>query len=234
MITLTGSVGVGGKNTPTDVAAVCARFRALGYSWVDTDLMGVIKLFQATCKGYDAVEQVDGRIDPAGQTLGYLNDARAPQWRLMTMQGVGFVNDERADVADTHDFGTHWLDDTITTAARAYNAWRLEAKRPVALIAVNDASLPYGGDTKAHAGHETGLCADLRLPRLDGGSGGIVVSDKQYDRDAMRRQLQALVVQPLFERALLNDSVLIAEKLCGPATGHDNHAHIEVRSPFRV
>jgi hypothetical protein len=86
-------------------------------------------------------------------------------------------------------------------------------------------------DTPQHAGHETGLACDMRLPRKDGQSGGITFEAQVYDRNTARAQLKALRVQPLFKRAFFNDPALIQEGLCARATGHDNHIHFEVGAP---
>ena len=44
---------------------------------------------------------------------------------------------------------------------------------------------------------------------------------------AFRQQRQA-------SRVLLSDQVLVAEGLCMAASGHDNHAHFEIKAPARL
>jgi len=100
-------------------------------------------------------------------------------------------------------------------------------------MTVNDVSLPWGGDTPDHAGHETGMACEIRLPRKDGKTGGISNPNTNgaYDRDAMREQLLALHKQPLFSRAFFNDKKLIEEGLCSQLAGHNNHLHFEITTP---
>jgi hypothetical protein len=240
MLSISGSVGKNGQNDPADVARVRARLVELGFEWIGNDtkagpsFIKAIELFQSIKNGQDFVggSRVDGLIDPNGETLAWLNALNAPRWQRMTAEGVGFINSEAQQLDDQHDFGTSWLDDTIKGAARRYEIeWR--SGRTAAPIAVNDTSLPRGGDTPAHKGHETGLVCDLRLPHVNGTFGGLVTSDANYDRNAMRAQLVAFRAEPLVDLIFLNDDVLIAEDLCRPLAGHDNHAHIEIRPPRR-
>lgn len=242
-IVLSSSVGNGGVNSPSDVKLVRDRFVALGFSWlsghttVGPTFIKAIRLFQAIKSGSDVVNagsKIDGRIDPGGDTLKWLNASNAPRWMRLTEQDVGLVNYEVKDTTDTHDYGTQWLDDTLRAAGKTYHSAWLTWNTKAAPIAVNDASLPQGGDTPSHAGHETGLVADLRLPKKDGSVGGITTADLRFDRDAMRAQLQALRAQPLFDRVFLNDSTLIGEGLCAPLSGHDDHVHYEIKPPPRA
>jgi hypothetical protein len=145
------------------------------------------------------------------------------------------VNVEVADVGDQHDFGTDWLAEFIRGAGSHYRDNYLATHPGASVIAVNDASLPQGGDTPDHSGHETGLSCDLRLPRTDGTTdGGLDIGSPLYDKDAARAILQAFRTQVLFSRAFFNDSTLIEEGLCVAATGHDNHIHVEIRAPERA
>jgi hypothetical protein len=236
-ITLLASVGLNGRNIQSDVNAVRSRLRQLGFV-VGEDgpcgpqLIKAIQLFQAIKEGLDVIRhtRVDGRVDPNGQTLKWLNAANAPRWQRMTASGPGLHNHEATQLNDNHDFGTSWLDETLNAAGALYQQGLREGAAP---ISVNNASLPTGGDTPSHKGHETGLVADLRLPRKDGRSGGITTASPEYDREAMRAQLKALKAQPLFDRAYLNDQVLIIEDLCRPLGGHDNHVHFEIKPPVR-
>lgn len=241
-LVISKSVGAGGANLAADVKAVRARLVELGFSWVAgaTDVgpkfVNAIRLFQAIKGGYDIVNvtRVDGRVDPNGDTLRWLNAKNAPRWVRMTPQAKGLFNYEATQVDDGHDYGTTWLDEMLIAAGQAYaNAW-LVSHPTAPPITVNDASLPEGGDTPAHKGHETGLVCDLRLPRKDGKAGGIKTTSASYDRDTMRAQLEALRAQPLFDVAFLNDDALIQEGLCRPLGGHDDHVHVEIKAPDRT
>jgi hypothetical protein len=102
------------------------------------------------------------------------------------------------------------------------------------LLHINDTSLPQGGDTPLHHGHEAGMCSDIRLPRTDGNVGGITVTSQAFDRAAMRALIQAFRAQPTASRVFLNDGKLIQEGLCQAVAGHDNHAHFEIKPPARI
>lgn len=244
-VPLQRSVGLNGANQPEDVIAVKNRLIELGFDWlapasatVGPLTLKTIKLFQAIKNGLDVVNNLrnDGVINVGGDTHRWLQAANAPRWRQMPLgsEAEGYFNSEVEDGTDNHDFGTNWLADTISETGATYRDSFLGAHPNAALLTVNDASKPQGGDTPAHAGHETGLVCDIRLPRRDGGVGGITTRDASYDRAAMRMMLIAFRGQPLFERIFLIDDQLISEGLCRPLAGHDNHAHFEILPPLRV
>lgn len=238
--TLSDSVGDGGTNNPADVRALKQRLVDLGFDWLMVDdtagqpLETVISLFQSIKNGVDSVAG-DGRVDVPGDTYDWLRATNAPQWQLMPAggAGTGFVNFERNDPGDDHDYGTDWMAETLTGAGTHYRDNYLNTHQNAALLTVNDVSRPEGGDTPDHAGHETGLAADLRLARTDGNTGGITWQSGNYDRNAMRAVLEAVRAQPLFSRALFNDTTLIGEGLCLQHSGHDDHVHVDIAPPAR-
>ncbi|WP_336361457.1 N-acetylmuramidase domain-containing protein [Haladaptatus sp. ZSTT2] len=238
--TLSASVGTGGTNNPDDVRALKQRLVDLGFDWLTVDttadaaLVAVINLVQSIKNGRNDVAG-DGRVDVPGDTYDWLRATNAPHWQLMPLGGAGdgFFNFERNDPADTHDYGTDWMAETVTDAGAHYRDNYLNTNPDAALLTVNDVSLPHGGDTPDHAGHETGMACDLRLARTDGNTGGITWTSPTYDRDAMRAVLEAFGAQPLFSRALFNDTTLIAEGLCQQHAGHDDHVHIDIAPPTR-
>lgn len=243
-ITLQSAVGQGKPNVPADVKAVQARLVELGFSWVAVDgvvgpqTIGTIKLFQAIINGHQKVagSGVDGVIDVNGTTHKWLNAQNAPHWQKMLAGSAsdGYVNIEVADPNDDHDFGTDWIATAISAAGAHYKANHLASHADDALITVNDVSRPQGGNTTDHSTHETGMCLDMRLPRNDGTApGSTTVNDAVYDRDAMRGMLKAFRSSNLFERILLNDQTLIGEGLCVAASGHDDHAHVDIKPPAR-
>jgi len=243
-ITIGNRVGLNGTNNPEDVLAVKTRLVELGFDFItaDTEMASstikAIRLFQAIKGGLTVInpQQVDGRIDVSGETLKWLQATNAPRWMRMPAgsKAEGFVNDNLADLADKHDFGTNWMADTLSATGATYRGEHLSAHPGAALLHINDTSLPEGGDTPAHAEHEAGLQSDIRLPHKDGSVGGIVVSAATYDRDAMRAMIKAFLKQKLARRVFLNDTVLISEGLCHHAGGHDNHAHFEIKPPPRA
>jgi len=242
-ITILEIVGLGGANNPNDVRAVKTRLVELGFDWlgaegvidqVDQLTINTIKLFQTIKTGLNTITG-DGRVDVNGDTLKWLQASNAPRWQTMPAgsRDEGFINDELADTSDQHDFGVSWLADALRGAGARYKADFLSVHPNAAVLSINDTSLPRGGPTPAHATHQSGLASDIRLPHKDGTVGGITVGQTAYDRSAMRAMLKAFLAQPLAKRVLLNDSVLKAEGLCNFASGHDNHAHLEVNPPPR-
>lgn len=240
-IYLSGSVGESGQNVEADVRAVQQRLVDLGFTWVAVDgdvgpqTIRTIRLFQAITRGHQSVAGtgVDGRIDVNGFTHRWLNAANAPRWQKMLAGSAdeGYVNSEVNDPNDDHDYGTNWFAEVITTAGAYYRDNYLADHTDAALIDINDMSKPEGGDTPDHAGHETGLSCDLRLPKSNGESGGITWQSTNYDRSAMRAMLQSFTQNLLVNKILFNDTTLIGESLCVPFTGHDNHAHVEIQAP---
>jgi hypothetical protein len=240
-LTLQASVGLNGKNKAADVRMIKARLVELGFDWLTADdqvgptTINAIRLFQGMINSVNTLghQLNDGRVDVNGTAIVWLRAANAPRWVRMAAAGEGFVNFEVQDTGDHHDFGSSWLDDLLRAAGQQYQAqWR--ATHPTAaLLTINDTSMPQGGDTPAHCGHETGMACDLRLPRKDGKAGGITTPSSAYDRDAMRAQLLALRAQPLIDRIFLIDPVLNQEGLCRPLAGHQNHVHLEIKAPPR-
>jgi len=243
-ISIQKSVGLLGVNNPDDVLAVKSRLAELGFPFVTADsVMGpltikAIRLFQAVKNGLNDVDDPrnDGRVDANGDTLKWLQAVNAPRWQRMPAgsSAEGFVNDNIADLSDNHDFGTSWIADTLSATGATYRDSFLSSHPQAALLHINDTSLPQGGDTPVHHGHEAGMASDIRLPRKDGSVGGITVTDQMFDRGAMRALIQALRAQPTASRVFLNDEQLIHEGLCQAVAGHDNHAHFEIKPPVRV
>ena len=242
VIKLGGSVGIGGVNKADDVKAIKARLYELGYKWVgdpnsadrDRGLFDAIKLFQSIIAGRSTVNG-DGRVDVGGITHRWLQAANAPRWELMPKsdRNNGFVNGELEDTQDNHDFGTHWLADVIKKIAQDYQNSYRNTHPLAAPFAINDVSLPYGGDTPDHHGHETGMMCDVYLPLKNGDFGGIVWSNSRYDRDAARAILKSITNQKLVRAVFFNDQQLIKEGLCVSLNGHDNHIHFEINPPVR-
>jgi hypothetical protein len=243
IIKLTGSVGVGGVNKADDVKVVKARLYELGYTWVgdpntalrDRGLDDAIRLFQSIIAGRSTIKG-DGRVDVNGITHQWLQAANAPKWVMMPNSEPqnGFINAELAQIEDEHDFGTHWLADVIKDVAQDYQNTYRRTRPNAAPFAINDVSLPHGGDTPDHQGHETGMMCDVFLPKKDGSFGGIFWTSPQYDQEAARAILQSIRKQKLVRTVFFNDQQLIKEGLCQPASGHDHHIHFEINPPFRV
>ena len=244
---LSGPVGEDGVNDPGDVRRVKRRLIALGFEWLADDedpdeaTIDAIRLFQAVTRARQSVQGtgVDGRIDPGGRTHLWLQAANPPRWGKMPAGGSvlwGFRNVEVLEqTGDDHDWGTSWLGEVTVEAGRAFRDDYLAAHPGRALITINDTSKPKGGPTSDHQGHQTGLCCDIRLPRLDGTAPGSTTHrHPQYDRESMRAMLEAFHTQQLVTRILFNDAALVRSHLCEPFTGHDDHAHVEITAPGRT
>jgi hypothetical protein len=243
-INIQNSVGSKGANNADDVRAVKTRLVELGFDWlgsegvidrVDQLTINTIKLFQTIKTGVNVITG-DGRVDANGDTLKWLQASNAPRWQVMPAgsPAEGFKNDELVDKSDHHDFGTSWLADTLKNTGARYKIDFLGAHAAAALLSLNDASLPRGGFTAAHKGHQAGLACDIRLPKKDGTVGGVLVGQSAYDRNAIRAMLKAFLAQPLAGRVFLNDSVLRDEGLCSFEVGHENHAHVQIKAPERA
>ncbi len=239
-LSLSASVGAGGSNRASDVKLVRDRFVALGYTFIRSnsinDLIYAIRLFQSVISGSTSVRG-DGRIDVNGTTQRFLEAANAPRWMQMPGRGVGFYNYEVLDQPnDSHDYGIDWISNVIRAAGIHYELAYRKGNNNIAPIAVNDVSLPRGGDTPDHAGHESGNAGDIILPRRGGRFGFIKWTSSDYDRNATEAILRALRAQPWVDKNTLyfNDPTLISKGLCRRAGGHDDHIHFEINVPARV
>lgn len=243
VINLSGSVGSGGVNKDADVKAVKKRLHELGYTWVGdpsnktitTGTIQAIKLFQSIIAGRSTLAG-DGRIDIGGTTHRWLQAANAPVWKTMPASdlSIGFRNHELEETGDNHDFGTHWLFDVILAIAKDYNNSHRKSDSRIAPFVINDVSIPHGGNTPDHAGHETGLMCDVLLPKKGGTFGGLNWWDSTYDRNATKAMLQSIRKQKLVRGVFFNDQELIKLGLCTRASGHDNHIHFEINPPVRT
>lgn len=237
--TLTRSVGAGGGNIAGDVRTVQQRLKDLGYpvtvdGVVGTGTIAQIKLFQSIIQGRSSIAG-DGRVDPNGATHQWLQAENAPRWMVMppTNLAIGYRNRELEETWDNHDYGTSWLADAILAIAKHYQTTYRSKYPKKAPFTINDVSIPHGGNTPDHAGHETGLMCDVFLPRKDGGTGLPTYATAEYDQDACRAMLLSIRQYPLFKLAYFNDPQLIKEGLCRQAGGHHHHIHFEIKPPVR-
>lgn len=246
-IKLNASVGVGGVNNKNDIKTVIQRLHELGYTWVGspgsdrrtTGMDNAIKLFQSIIAGEQRTNTADGRVDVGFFTHQWLEAANAPMWVLMPKSdpAISFVNRELEQTSDKHDFGTHWLAEAILEIARDYHNTYIKGNPGAAPFAINDISLPHGGDTPHHFGHETGLMCDVFLPRQDGGFGGIDFTMKaKYDQKTTEALLNSIRKQKLVNKkaVLFNDPILIRRGLCRFEEEHHHHIHFSISPPPRA
>jgi peptidoglycan hydrolase-like protein with peptidoglycan-binding domain len=161
---LTRSVGAGGINLLGEVRSVQQRLKDLGYAIGDVDgivgskTIDQIKLFQSIIQGRSSIAG-DGRVDPNGSTHQWLQAENAPRWMVMppTNLAIGYCNRELEETWDNHDYGTDWLANAILAIAKHYQT-TYRAKYPKkSPFTINDVSIPHGGNTPDHAGHDTCL-----------------------------------------------------------------------------
>ena len=239
-LALSASVGLRGTNHTNDVKLVRDRLVALGYNFIKNnsinDLIQAIQLFQSIISGSTTVRG-DGRVDVGGKTQQFLEAANAPKWMRMPGQGVGFYNVEVLDQpGDNHDYGIDWISNVIRAAGIHYELAYRKNRSDIAPMAINDVSLPQGGRTPDHAGHQSGNAGDIVLPRKGGRFGGTRWSNSNYDRAATEAILKALRAQPWVDKRTMyfNEPALISQGLCRRAGGHDDHIHFEINIPPQI
>lgn len=246
---LSASVGVGGSNQPNDVLALIDRLVSLGFHWTtEANLTQVIRLFQSIVAGQQSIAG-NGLVSvPApgpNSVYNWLRAENAPRWiELPTgSRAAGFYNSERMEEREGYHYATNWFAEEIRLAGVYYHDNYLATHSEAVVITLNDASQERGGHFNDHAGHETGLSCDIKLPRTGGTAGGGVnyydptdptKLNPRYDQNATRAQLQALR-RPgsLVDHIYFNDPALIGESLCTASGGHDNHIHFEIHAPAR-
>lgn len=239
-IKLSGSVGNGGKNNKDDVIQVQTKLKELGYPIGDVDgkvgakTIQIIRLFQSIINGQTTVNS-DGRVDVNAKTHQWLNADNAPRWQIMpnTNKAISYRNQELEETHDHHDYGTNWMAGAILWIAKHYHDNYRSKKPNAALFSINDISLPHGGNTPDHAGHETGMSCDVFLPRKDGGNGGIDYLSSNYDRVTAEAMLRSINACPTVKKSSIyfNDPHLIQKGLCRSVRGHHHHFHFEVNVP---
>lgn len=241
---LNKSVGKNGVNLPDDVLTVKNRLVELGYyisdktNKIDTSTINAIKLFQSIIAG-KAKTIGDGRINVNGNTHLWLNAVNAPKWVELENGSkskpnlYGFYNYTKLEQKDGYHYGTNWLTDTIYAAARAYTAFHLQKNANASIIQINDMTSSKGGDQSDHSGHETGLNADIRVPKKNGTSGIPYTDKKNYDQTTAEAMLTAFLCIGNIKLIYFNDPVLIKKRLCIPMKGHNDHFHIHI-SPQKL
>lgn len=239
-LSLSASVGLRGANRASDINLVRDRLVALGYSFAAgssvNNLVQAIQLFQSAIAGSTSIRG-DGRVDVGGRTQSFLEAANAPRWMRMPGQGVGFYNVEVLDQpGDSHDYGIDWVSNVIRAAGIHYELAYRKNRSDIAPMAINDVSLPRGGRTPDHSGHQSGNAGDIVLPRKGGRFGGTRWTNTNYDRNATEAIIKALRAQPWIDKNTLyfNDPALINKGLCRRAGGHDDHIHFEVNVPPKI
>jgi len=158
---LEGTVGQGGQNDQLELLRVQQRLRWLGFPDAQgllsptpepvADLTHAIKLFQAAidAEGDGEPSGKDGRVDPGGNTLSWLNAPHAAKWYFDVKPGA-FTYQAGADRS-----GTSWMEEILART----NGLSVSASRYV----ISDISLRTGGVHPPHASHEAGMHVDVDL-----------------------------------------------------------------------
>jgi murein endopeptidase len=93
---------------------------------------------------------------------------------------------------------------------------------------VGNISLADGGRFKPHKTHRDGAGIDIRPMRADAAQVPTDWRRPGYDRAAMQRLIDAFQATGMVRNIWFNDPAI---KGVRPLKGHDNHFHVDVRSP---
>lgn len=95
------------------------------------------------------------------------------------------------------------------------------------LVGIGDMSFVDGAPMPPHTSHRDGRNVDIRPMRLDHANQPIDIFSAQYDREATRLLVQALLAHANVQQILFNDNQIAGVT---PYAGHDNHLHVKTRS----
>lgn len=105
---------------------------------------------------------------------------------------------------------------------------RLRATVDSRKFGIGNISLAGGSKYSKHTTHRKGLEVDIRPIRRDGARQAVYWQwTDQYDQAATEKLLQLFRSYPGVSTIFFNDPSL--RHLARPASGHDNHFHVEVR-----
>lgn len=228
-ITITDSVGAGGKNNSADVLAI----QTLLNKWVDPKIA-----VTGSCAGDNAEDPTvkaiksfqsrftsspDGRVDAGGGTLKKLN--REPLV-LLPQTGYGYYPYGKSDTTK-RQWGTANTIKTIVDTAMWFN-WGY----PDALVGVGDISFEFGGYMKPHSTHQEGLNVDVRPCRKDNNQVGVLYTDTtNYDQEKTLFLIELFLEDKNVEKVLFNDpDIRKAIKNVSWCKNHDDHFHVIMKS----
>ena len=246
VLSLSGSVGAGGNNSPDDVKKVVDRFVELGYTWVsgitkgnDKELVRTIKLFQSIFKGKGKADSGDGKISHLANTQRWLAAQNAPAWvKVFGGSGVGWKS--TVDYRESNGgYATSWLLDRLKLAALAYRAKAALTVSDAPPLWVRECSPAKGGDAIGHKSHETGIDIDLRLPLLPPHTNewfqlGTHNYSKLFHFEAAWAQCEAFKSWMDPKYVFFNDPRFIKARLSSQEANHSEHYHIRIKPPTRI
>lgn len=222
-VSITASVGEGGKNNSADVIAI----QTLLNKWVtppvavtgicsgkaDDATVIAIKSFQSRF-----TKSPDGRVDPGGGTLKKLN--KEPLVLLPQASGGGYYSYGKGNWNE-RQWGTKATIETLLDIARQFR-WN----NPLSLVGIGDISLQFGGTMKPHGTHKEGKHVDLRPCRQDDAQIPVTYKDLKYDQDKTELLIKSFLAHKNVKSILFNDPKIHALERVSPWEGHDDHFHV--------
>ncbi|MEA2735421.1 MAG: hypothetical protein QOE14_1872 [Humisphaera sp.] len=246
-ITLSGSVGSGGTNNPSDVRQVQQRlrdlnFRAQGGALLVVDgavgpaTISCIKLYQAAidAEGDGDPDLKDGRVDPGGFTHAWLNATNSPRWvKLLDPDGAGGQFDIYRGTAQEEVWGTNWSVDMIKEACAASAGTEI-----ITAISTIDGF----GSAAWHSTHQAGMDVDVNIDAAGRvvGSGALTVGEQRVidDMKAFRNAAPPAFITNIwvgYQRIVNGFNSQTGTSLAHLDSGnvHDTHFHVDIKPATR-
>jgi hypothetical protein len=240
---ISASVGKGGINKPEDMRLVedllCGNHdyvlrrhylppTATTPGTCDPVLIEAILDFQ---KGSMPVP--NGRVDPPAGGETHLNRLTwerlvRPPLKQLTQMGRGYYSYAKGA---HRQFGTPLTIKTLEQVAgiffmkMGYNQPAIPGNLPYREVGIGDISFAKGGPMNPHSEHRWGTDVDLRPLRKDGQRLPVAIGDRQYDREATRVLVEALLSHYNVVRVRFNDTKI---KGVTWTPMHDNHLHVDM------
>ncbi|MCP5424134.1 MAG: hypothetical protein H6970_03595 [Gammaproteobacteria bacterium] len=176
----------------------------------------------------------NGRVDPptGGESninrLTWERLVRPPLQQLPQTLGRGYYSYSHGP---QRQFGTPMAIKTLEQVAgifftrMRYNEPAIPGNRPYREIGIGDISFVKGGPIPPHGEHRWGTDVDIRPLRKDGQRAAVSIADGQYDREATRVLVEALLSHMNVVRVRFNDTK-IKGVIWTPK--HDNHLHVDL------
>ena len=222
-VCLVASVGLGGRNTASDLLVVRTRLQELGFH-LGGVLHWQIKLFQCmTTTSCTSPTSMTGSVVKGDDTHKWLQATNAPEWKMIAGRRIAVSFEPRPELT----FGSSWLEESLELAGLEFfqqvkgNGLFVNFQEQIGMakMIVGDISMSSGGKAFPHRDHHVGMAADVKPMRVPGQpasklpEGTKAWNDPQYSRDLTRKLLVALAKQPLVEFVYYNDPVLLLENL---------------------
>lgn len=224
-VTISGSVGAGGRNNMADVFAI----QNLLNKWITPPIT-----VNGTCDGKETDPTViaiktfqsrfssrpDGRVDPGGGTLRRLN-----QEPLVQLARDPNASGYYCYSASSRQWGTQATLDTLADIGRQFLL-----NNPNSLMAVGDISFEFGGNMPPHGSHREGKHVDLRPMRTDNARSPVTYTDPSYDQANTKILIELFLSHRNVKSILFNDPVIYALERVSYWDGHHNHFHVTMHS----